>query len=380
VMSGLYFMDEVPFRDVVITGLVRDRHGKPMHKSSGNVVDPLDLIARYGADAVRFGLMRMATGGQDMPLSEDVIEAARRFANKIWNAARLVLTAYEGGPPELPAEEAWTLTDRWLLSRHQACLEEVDQALDEYRFVEAAQAIHRFVWSEYCDWALEAAKRRLYEGSAQERRDAAGVLAWVLERSLRMLHPIMPFVTEEIWQRFAADGSIMVAPWPEQQPEHRDGEAEAGFGFAAELISAVRRFRKAHGLPDSRQLAVRVLPSRPQRDVLEALRPEVVRLAAVSELEVLPEPADRSGSAHLLVAGAEVLIPLAGVLDLEVERARLAKRLADVRQAIAGSERKLSGQGFVSKAPPEVVARERERLSALRDESATLADQLEELG
>jgi valyl-tRNA synthetase len=380
VMSGLYFMDDVPFGDVVITGLVRDRHGKPMHKSSGNVVDPLDLIAKYGADAVRFGLMRMASGGQDIPLAEDTIEASRRFANKIWNAARLVLSAYQGGGPELPAEEAVTLTDRWLLSRHQACLQEVDRALDEYRFTEAAQAIYRFVWSEYCDWALEAAKHRLYDGSPQERRDVAAVLGWVLERSLRMLHPIMPFVTEEIWQRFGADGSIMVAPWPEQHPAHRDADAEVGFGFAADLVSAVRRFRKAHGLPDSRQLAVRILPSRPQRDVLEALRQEVIRLAAVSELEVLTEPADRSGSAHMLVDGTEVLISLAGVLDLEVERARLSKRMAEVDQAIDASEQKLAGRGFLSKAPPEVVAKERERLSALSDESAALADQLEELG
>jgi valyl-tRNA synthetase len=380
VMSGLHFMNEVPFRDVVITGLVRDRHGKPMHKSSGNVVDPLDLIARYGADAVRFGLMRMATGGQDIPLSEDAIEAARRFANKVWNAARLVLSAHQGGRPELPAEEAWTLTDRWLLSRHQACLEEVDRAMDDYRFAEAAQAIHRFVWSEYCDWALEAAKHRLYDGSPQERRDAVAVLGWVLERSLRMLHPIMPFVTEEIWQRFEADGSIMLAPWPEQHQGHRDPDAEVGFGFAAELVSAVRRFRKAHGLPDSRQLEVGVLPSRPQRDVLEALRPEVIRLAAISELEVRTEPGERSGSARLIVDGAEVLIPLAGVMDLGVERARLSRRLAEVGRAIAGSERKLSGRGFVSKAPPGVVTKERERLAALREESATLADQLGELG
>jgi valyl-tRNA synthetase len=351
-----------------------------MHKSSGNVVDPLDLIARYGADAVRFGLTRMATGGQDMPLSEDGIEAARRFANKIWNAARLILSVSEDGALDLPAEERWTLADRWLLSRHQACLEEVDRALDEYRFAQAAQAIHRFVWSEFCDWALEAAKRRLYDGSPQERRDAGAVLRWVLERSLRMLHPIMPFVTEEIWQRFATDESVMVAPWPERHPEHGDAGAEAGFAFAAGLVSAVRRFRKAHGLPDSRQLAVRLLPSAPQRDVLEALRPEVVRLAAISELEFLTDRGERSGSARLLVDGAEVLIPLAGIMDLGVERDRLTKRLAEVDRAIAASEGKLSGQGFVSKAPPDVVARERERLSALRGESATLAAQLEELG
>jgi valyl-tRNA synthetase len=380
VMSGLYFMGEVPFGDVVITGLVRDRLGKPMHKSSGNVVDPLDLIARYGADAVRFGLMRMATGGQDMPLSEEAIDAARRFANKIWNAARLVRSVGEGGTVELPPAGRWTISDRWLLSRHQACLEEVDRVLDEYRFAEAAQSVHRFVWSEFCDWGLEAAKRRLYEGSPEERRDAAALLRWVLERSLRMLHPIMPFVTEEIWQRFETGESIMVAAWPDQHPGHRDEHAEAGFGFASDLVSLVRRFRKAHGLADSRTLTVKVAADPEQREVLEALRPEVVRLAAMSELDLLTEPGDGSDSARLVADGAQVLIPLAGIMDLQVERARLAKRLAEVRQARAGSERKLSDQAFAAKAPPEVVQKERKRLQTLQEELATLTAQLEELG
>jgi valyl-tRNA synthetase len=379
IMSGMYFMGEVPFREVMIHGLVRDAQGRKMGKSLGNVIDPRDLIRDYGADALRFGLTWLATGGQDISLSEQGIEAARRFANKIWNAARLVLSVSEAGAPEVPPAARWTLADRWLLSRHQACLEEVDRALDEYRFAEAAQSMHRFVWSEFCDWGLEAAKRRLYEGSPEERREASSVLAWVLERSLRILHPIMPFVTEEIWQGFEAGESIMVASWPDQHPEHRDRDAEAGFGSVTELVSAVRRFRKAHGLADSRLLAVKVVPSPSQRQMLEALGPEVARLARLSELEVLSQAGDRSGSYRILAAGAEVLIPLAGVLDVDVERARISKRLAEVEQAAAASEGKLSG-AFAANAPAEVVERERRRLADLKEEAATLAAQLEELG
>jgi valyl-tRNA synthetase len=379
-MSGLYFMDEVPFRDVVITGLVRDRYGKPMHKSSGNVVDPLDLIARFGADAVRFGLMRMATGGQDMPLSEDTIEASRRFANKIWNASRLVFSSHEGSGPTLPEQEALTMADRWLLSRHQACLEEVDRALDEYRFSEAAQAVHRFFWSEYCDWGLEAAKRRLYEGSAQERRAAASVVAWLLERSLRILQPFMPFLTEQVWQRFGIGDSIMVSPWPEQLPDHRDEAAEVAFGFAEELVSSIRRFRKAHGLADAATLIARIQPSPAQREVIDELRPELLRLAVLSDLQVLDGPADPSGCARLVADGAQILVPLAGVLDPHVERARLSRRIAEIEAAAARSEAKLAGESFVAKAPPDVVERERARLATLKEEAATLAGQLQELG
>jgi valyl-tRNA synthetase len=381
IMSGLYFLDDIPFHEVLITGLVRDARGRPMHKSLGNVINPLDLIEKYGADAMRFGLMRLATGGQDVPLSEEVIEAGRRFGNKIWNASRLVLSARDGasGSPDLPEPETWSLPDRWLLSRHQACLELLDQALDRYAFSDAAQTLYAFFWSEFCDWALEAAKSRLYESSESVRAAQASVLAWVLERTLRMLHPLMPFVTEEIWQRFQAGPSIVVAPWPEQHPEHRNEQAEIDFGFAEEVISAVRRFRKAHGLRDSMSLAVRIHPTSSQRDVLDSLRLEIRRLANISTLEVLDGPIDATGSARLVADGALVVIPLAGVLDLDVERQRLTKRLAEIQTDIVRGETKLRNEAFVAKAPPEVVGKEQDRLGALKDEAATISAQLEEL-
>jgi valyl-tRNA synthetase len=383
VMSGLYFMHEVPFRDVVITGLVRDRHGKPMHKSSGNVVDPLDLIARYGADATRFGLMRMATGGQDMPLSEESIETGRRFANKIWNATRMVLGLWResGAVLELPPADRRTLPDRWLLSRHEACVQDVDGALEEFRFADAAQTLQRFFWSEFCDWGLEVAKPRLYERSAEDRADAAAVLGWVLERSLRLLHPFMPFVTEEAWQRFGAGESIVVAPWPEAHADQRDEEAEARFAFAQEVVSAVRRFRKTHGLKDAMSLAVRIHPSSDtQAETLNRLRAEIERLANISTLDVRIGPADPTASARLMADGAQILIPLAGVLDPEVEQGRLTKRLAEIEREAAAAERKLSNQGFLAKAPAAVVEKERARVASLKEEGATLSEQLAQLG
>jgi valyl-tRNA synthetase len=382
IMSGLFLAGDIPFRDVVITGLVRDQHGRPMHKSLGNVIDPLDLIRDYGADALRFGLMRLATGGQDIPLSEDAIRAAGHFANKVWNAARLVLSVRggKGGQPELPPQEVWTLPDRWLLSRHQACVAEVDRAFEEYRFSEVAHSIHRFFWSEFCDWALEAAKPRLYEGGDAERESTANLLAWVLDRTLRMLHPIMPFVTEEVWQRIGAGESIVVAPWPDQHALHRDQVAEVQFGFAMELITVIRRFRKTHGLKESMPVAVRVHPTPAQREVARTLRPEIERLAMISALEILEEPGDPAGCARLVADGAQVLIPLAGVLDPDIERTRLSKRLSEIEADIRRGEVKLANEAFVAKAPAEVVDKERRRLEELKQESATLASQMEELG
>src|SRR6266511_2235831 len=380
-LSGLYFMGDVPFHDVVITGLVRDAHGRPMHTSLGNVIDPLDIIRDYGADALRFGLAWLATGAQEIPLSEKGIEGARRFANKIWNATRLVRLSWDGsGSPELPPQERWTLPDQWLLSRHQACLEEVDGALDEYRFSEAAQALYRFFWSELCDWGLEAAKPRLYEGSPEEREVAAGVLAWVLERSLRMLHPFMPFVTEEAWQRFGAGESIMIAPWPEAHEEHRDADAEKRFGFTEKVVSEIRRFRKAHGLRDSLALELRMFPTQEQRDIIDAAKQEIERLANLSTLDLLPAPGDPSGCARLVADGAQLLVPLAGVLDREVERARLSKRIAAIEAGSARIEAKLANDAFIRKAPADIVEKERARLSGLKEEAAGLSAQLEELG
>ena len=340
------------------------------------------MVQEQGADALRFALARQAGEGQNIPLGTDYIEAARRFANKIWNAARLVLQARDGltGPPVLPPQERWALSDRWLLSRHQTCLAELDAALESYRFSDAAQVLQRFVWSELCDWGIEAAKPRLYGGSPGERGDAAAVLAWVLERSLRLLHPFMPFVTEEIWQRFGAGESIVIAPWPQDRPDHRDAAAEERFGLAQAVIGALRKFRKVHGLRDSLPLAARVVPAEGRRGILEAVRQEVERLATVSSLEVADAPGDTAGAARLVAGGAQIFVPLAGILDPEVERARLRRRLADLAAERDRASGKLANPSFVEKAPAEVVAKEQAKLTELEEEAAILGAQLAELG
>src|SRR5438105_6206199 len=269
IMSGLYLAGDVPFRNVVIHGLVRDRIGRKMSKSLGNVIDPLDMIDRYGADALRFAMARMASPDQqNLPLSEEAIELGRNFANKIWNAARLVLSAHDGRP-ELPRGER-TLLERWVLSRHEACRREIDSAFEQYRFDEAAQSLQRFIWHELADWGLEMAKEPMRAG----RPETAATLSWVLDRTLRLLHPIMPFVTEEVWQRLGVGESIAIASSPEEHSEHGDIEGEEEFGRVQALVNEARSLRALLQLGKGYQLVV----DESLRPVVEPLEEPVQRL------------------------------------------------------------------------------------------------------
>ncbi|MBI4261004.1 MAG: class I tRNA ligase family protein, partial [Actinobacteria bacterium] len=371
VMSGMHLVapqatrtgDPVPFADVVIHGLVRDHVGRKMSKSLGNVIDPLDMIERYGADGLRFALMRMAgPEQQNLPLAEEAIEAGRHFANKIWNAARLVLSAHPGGAPELPPAERWTLAERWLLSRHETARADADRAYEEYRPADAAQSLHRFLWSEYCDWGLELEKARL-NGSPDERADSSAVLAWVLERTLRLLHPLMPFVTEEIWQRFDVGESIVVAPWPEPHEPHADPKVEDRFGSLQGLVSEVRGLLAV--LPPGTR--ARALVDRSRRAVVEPLREDVERLTG-------------AGLGFAELDGATSRLELPPDLDVGPIVARKRKKLAEVREQLERRDRKLANPGFLGKAAPEVVDRERSAADALREEESALVAELEQLG
>ncbi len=380
IMSGLSLVGDVPFRDVVIHGLVRDGHGRKMSKSLGNVIDPLEMIDRYGADALRFSLTRAATGGQqDIPLSEESIEGGRNFANKIWNAARLVLGAFEAEEAALPPLERRTLAERWLLSRHQMCVAEVGAALDAFLFSEAAQAIYRFLWSELCDWGLEVEKRRL-DGTPQERADAANLLAWVLERTLRLLHPIMPFVTEEIWQRLGSGPSISVAPWPEPHPEHADAEAERVFAVLQEVVTAVRQFRARHQIAPSRRFSARIELAGDLRAGVETLAERIERLAGLEKLTFVDAPAGKLvGETTVTLANGAVYLP-PGLFDVDAERTRLSKQRAELDADLRRVRGKLGNDGFVSKAPADVVAGERGKAARMEQQLADVDAQLAELG
>jgi valyl-tRNA synthetase len=381
VMSGLFLMGDVPFRQVVIHGLVRDQQGRKMSKSLGNVIDPIEMIDRYGADALRYALARAATGGQqDIPLSEEAIEGGRNFANKLWNAARLVLREHPGGVPALPPAARLTLVERWLLSRHQACVAEVDAALDGRRFADAAQVLHRFVWSEFCDWGLELEKGRL-DGGGQDGADATAVLAWVLERTLRLLHPTMPFVTEEIWQRLEVGEpeSIALAAWPARQPAHTDPDAEAALVVAQEIITAIRQFRSKHGISPKERFDVTAGVPPASIDAVSSLADSAVRLAGVTLTVIDVEGDKAAASTTVALSDGWVALP-EGIFDVEAERARLRKQHDDVESVLGRSAGKLANEGFTSKAAPEIVEEERQKHDRLTGQLAEIDAQLAELG
>jgi valyl-tRNA synthetase len=377
-MIGLHLLDDVPFRVVYNHGLVRDATGKKMSKSAGNVIDPLDFIDRYGADALRFALLRAAAPGQDVPLAEEWVEGARRFANKLWNAARFVLGSLGDVRPDegLPPDAELELEDRWILSRLEAVRSAADEAYAAYDLSRAGRALYAFVWDEFCDWYLELAKLR-------EDRAATRVLAHVLDQALRLLHPLIPFVTEELWRTLVDaddEASLSRALWPAPAPARRDDAAEAAFASLREAVAELRRFRADLRLPPSASIDVVAVADEARRPVLEAGVHGVRRLARVEAWGFADTAPARGPLGKVVLEGAALYVPLAGLVDLDAERARLRKELDKAAREVQRAERKLGNEQFVAKAAPDVVAAEREKLATWRGLLATLNAQLELLG
>src|SRR5215472_181897 len=367
-MLGIKFMGDVPFRHVYIHALVRDAEGQKMSKSKGNVIDPLTIMDRYGTDAFRFTLAALAAQGRDVRLAEERIEGYRNFANKIWNASRLVLANLEGYDAKRAGRGRPSVADRWILSRLTATVAEARKALDAYRFNEAASAVYQFLWHELCDWYLEIAKRSLYQTEDPEARAVTQhTLVQALETTLRLLHPFMPFISEEIWQRLPHAGpSIMVAPFPRPSRRGRDLEAERLMQPVLDIVSAIRAIRSESRIPPSVELTVTLKPgAETTQEILAPVAPLIGALAR-AVITVAPEAARPSQSAHALAGDADVFVHLAGVVDLAAERSRLAKEVEKAEKEIAFLEGKLARPDFVERAPAEVVERERGRLAEQR--------------
>lgn len=378
-MMGVQFMRDVPFGDVFIHGMVRDFRGKKMSKSFGNVIDPLDMIDKYGADALRMTLVRSATFGADVPLDEKWIEGDRNFCNKIWNISRFVLMN-EVAPAPLPPRDRWTLADRWIVTRLDAVTRDVDEAMESYDWARAAQALRQFTWSEFADWYVEWSKGRLYDGTDEEKADQRAMLAHVLERVLLLLHPIMPFITEELWCALTGGETIMRAPWP-VVTEERDEEAERAMTFLQDVIGALRRFRADHQIdPKLRPSAFAVIPDEGRRALLSSEMTRVCALASWGELAITALQLDGGQEARLVLDGATIHVPLAGVLDLDEERRRLERDRAARESEAARIEAKLADSNFTERAPEDVVETQRERLQRERDAIVHIAQALDDLG
>ncbi|WP_018212422.1 valine--tRNA ligase [Desulfitobacterium hafniense] len=380
VFMGLEFMKDVPFQKVMIHGLVLDAQGRKMSKSLGNGVDPLEVIDQYGADTLRFMLITGNTPGNDLRFHPERLEATRNFANKIWNASRFVLLNlqdYEEGP-----RGQLKLEDRWILSRYEKTAGEVTEALEQFDLGEAARLLYEFIWNEFCDWYIELAKGRLYDKEHPEARHTVqSILLEVLEGTMRLLHPYMPFITEEIWHNLPISGeSIMIQSWPKVNG-YREDDLEKQMNQIMDVIKAVRNIRAEMNVqPGKKAEIILVAPEKAAFEVLESGR-ESIRLLAggsavdvVSNLEVKPAQA-----ASAVLEGVEVYLPLRGLLDLDKEIARVEKEIAQAQLEQSRLAGKLNNQGFVAKAPEQVVAKEREKLEGINGRIAALRIRLAEL-
>ncbi len=436
IMMGLKFTGQVPFRYVYLHGLVRDEQGRKMSKSLGNALDPLDLIAQYGTDSLRFTLLTGGTPGNDVKLAESRVEANRNFANKIWNAARFVIMKLadtkDGGAPALdvtdpnsptyglPPDELLSLPDRWILSRLDAVRHEITRLIDTWQFGEAGRQLYEFLWNEYCDWYIEAAKVRLNEGAATEAQATRQVLAFVLEQSLRLLHPFMPFVTEAIWQNLPGIGqgapnpettraeteflgraslvakpnspetqfmptptvcapAIMVTRWPGPSGR-RNEEAETSFGRVQEIVRGIRNVRAEYDVPAPKRIPA-LFSAGEHAALLRESLPIMAFLARLDagETEVAADLPAPGKAATLAAAGVTVYLPLAGLVDFAAERKRIQGEIDNIDRQVSRIEGMLNNPGFTGKAPADVIDRERTKLADLQGKRGQLSERLSDL-
>jgi valyl-tRNA synthetase len=361
-MMGLHFMGDVPFRTVYIHALVRDGRGQKMSKSRGNIIDPLELIEAYGCDALRFTLAALAAPGRDIKLSESRVEGYRNFATKLWNAARYAQMNGCGLVPGFAPADCRLTVNRWITAAVSDAAAAVTAALDAYRFDEAASRLYHFVWGTFCDWYLEFTKPILQGGDAAARIETQAATAWVLGRIIHLLHPIMPFITEEVWRHLAgaAADMLIVAPWPDFLREPDDPEASAEMEWVVQAISAIRALRAEMNVPPAARVPLLIKDGDPVAvERIKRHREHFIRLARVDRFEMTASvPA---GGIQTMVEGATLILSLGAVVDLAREKARLGKEIGKLDSELAKIAAKLGNRDFLAKAKAEVVEEQRER-------------------
>ena len=389
IMMGLEFKKEIPFKHVFIHGLVRDSQGRKMSKSLGNGIDPLEVIDKNGADTLRFTLVTGNTPGNDMRFYWERVESSRNFANKLWNASRFVLMNLEDVDSvdtltnygvRSKQEDNFTLADKWILSRYEKTVNEVTRNLERFELGEAARLLYEFIWNEYCDWYIEMAKARLYNKEESTARATAQYVLWyVLENTLKLLHPFMPFITETIWQHLPHEGqSIMVADWPMDSSTLINDDVETQMNTIMETIKSIRNMRAEVNVPPGKKSEVILqIVAKELQEVFAANLPYLKTLAAAEPIQLLGDAEAKPENAMTaVVSGVEIYLPLKGLIDVEKESARLNKELATLDKEIARIEGKLSNEGFVAKAPAEVIAKEKAKAGEYQEKQTAIRERL----
>ncbi|MGI6064886.1 MAG: valine--tRNA ligase [Bacillota bacterium] len=380
IFMGLEFMEKEPFKEVFIHGLVLDSQGRKMSKSLGNGVDPLEIIDQYGADTLRFMLVTGNTPGNDLRFQVERLDAARNFANKIWNASRFVLMNLADYRPDT-GEISLNLADRWILERYRKTAAEVTRYLEKYELGEAARTLYDFTWNEFCDWYIELAKLRLYKETGVEKYTAQHVLTDVLSGIMQLMHPFMPFITEEIWQHLPHEGeTIMLSPWPDAEGMKSFAQEETEMGLVMEVIRAVRNIRAEMNVPLGRRVNIIVLADEDTRFVLNKGKIYIAGLCQADSLEMRsPGTAKPEQAASAVVKGVEIFLPLKGLIDLDKEITRVEKEISNMEKELSRLAGKLNNQNFLSKAPAEVVEKERTKAREYEAKKETLLERLKML-
>jgi len=384
IFTALEFTGQNPFKDVLIHGLVRDAEGRKMSKSLGNGVDPLEVIEQYGADAMRYMLTTGITPGQDLRFRWERVEQARNFANKIWNASRFVLMNLEGYAPR-PLDEAelakLSTADRWILHRLNETAANVTRLLDSYEFGETGRALYDFIWDDLCDWYIEFAKLTLYGSDADAKARTQNVLAYVLDNTLRLLHPFMPYLTEEIWSHLPTDGeTITLAAWPQPDAKWEASGQVAEMELLMAMIRSIRNVRAEVNVPMSKKIEMIVKPSSEETlRILENNRHYVERFCNTSQLTMSLDAAAPEKAMSAIVTGAEMFLPLAGLIDIDQEIARLEKELKTLNAEVERVEKKLANPGFVAKAPAAVIEEEKAKMNDYADKREKVIARIAEL-
>ena len=375
-------MKDVPFKEVYIHGTVRDDTGTKMSKSLGNIIDPLDVIGNVGADALRFSIISITAQGQDVFLSPKKFEIGRNFANKLWNASRFVLTnlredLLKKDLCQIAKDPNLSLGDRWILSRFYQALGDFTKSLESYRINDAANRVYEFIWHEFCDWYLEIAKLSINEPHTQI------TLYKVLEKSLRLLHPIMPFITEDIWQRLPREhntASIMITSWPHLQKQFISKKIDNEMEILISVIQTVRNLRATWHVEPMKEVDICIkVKKKKDLTLINENKAYINKLARVKNISVSNKLKKPKHSAVTVKGDIEIFLPLEGIIDLEKEKNRLKKKLGEISNLLKGIEGKLKNRNFISKAPKQVVEKEKKRAAFLKTEIKNLKKNLKEL-
>lgn len=381
VFSAMFCMDEVPFKHVLIHGLVRDSQGRKMSKSLGNGIDPLDIIDHYGADALRFTLATGNSPGNDMRFYMERVESSRNFANKIWNASRFILMNMEKSPEQIDEEmviKNRELSDQWIVSRLNTVTKEVTQNLDKFELGIAAEKIYEFAWSEFCDWYIELIKPRLYSEDMVAKATALSTAKYVLEGILKLLHPFMPFITEEIYSNLQ-DEKIIISSWPKFHDEEYDAAAEKKMKKVMEGIRAIRNARAEMNVPPSKKAKIIIDAQGEEKDALQMAENYFLTLASASEVEFVQQGTQVEDALSVVIDGIKIFIPMAELIDIDKEIERLNKEKEKFESEIKRAKGKINNQGFVAKAPKSLIEEEEAKINKFEEMLKVVIERLQQL-